>query len=430
MVSPLNFGDDSEAKRMKPAQGCSPTPSQDSLKTNQSMDLPLRFRDGIEAKRLKFGKSCSPSPSQDSLKTHRSMDLPVRFRDGIKAKRMKPAQGCSPTPSQDSWKTNQSMVSPLRFRDDSEAKSPNLKESSSSEGSQISEGTDDSMELSQDITGETGISTSGLFTKLLKEDLFKCLICEEELKDPVCIPCGHSFCRECIDSAWEQPNQEGVFACPLLQAWQQSNQERVFSCPPCQATYRTKPLYYINGFVVEVIKNANSSAGLGDIVCDFCTGKKLKAVKSCLTCIASFCEFHNRTHSVLQGHSLVGATGELERWLCPHHRLVLNVFCQTDQVHVCKRCALLEHNGHDIKVLSSNEPLVLAQTPEGSVTTAFAFGSPKAVCPLQDMKTPPSGLPSGPPQHATYDPSTPVKTRGDDFHSPSKAKTARKLMFD
>ncbi|KAL7883947.1 hypothetical protein AOLI_G00067170 [Acnodon oligacanthus] len=51
-----------------------------------------------------------------------------------------------------------------------------------------------------------------------------------------------------------------------------------------------------------------------DVACDLCEGRKLKAYKSCLTCLASFCEAHVRHHytvEALQRHLLVEVTKNL-----------------------------------------------------------------------------------------------------------------------
>ncbi|KAI1887318.1 hypothetical protein AGOR_G00189070 [Albula goreensis] len=85
--------------------------------------------------------------------------------------------------------------------------------------------------------------------------------------------------------------------------------------------------------------------------CDFCTERKLGAVKSCLNCTASYCEMHLRQHSsvpVRQRHTLVEATGNLEHRLCPQHHRALELFCNTDQMPICSLCPALTHRGHDV----------------------------------------------------------------------------------
>ncbi|XP_062387154.1 NACHT, LRR and PYD domains-containing protein 3-like [Sardina pilchardus] len=58
----------------------------------------------------------------------------------------------------------------------------------------------------------------------LTQDQSRCGVCEQVLRDPVTI-CGHSFCRQCISSYWEQPGLPGDQA-----------------CPQCGKTCRTQPL--------------------------------------------------------------------------------------------------------------------------------------------------------------------------------------------
>lgn len=56
-------------------------------------------------------------------------------------------------------------------------------------------------------------------------------------------------------------------------------------------------------------------AGPDDVACDLCTGEKLKAWKSCLTCVRSLCELHARDHykcKEMEQHQLVEVTKELD----------------------------------------------------------------------------------------------------------------------
>uniref|UniRef100_A0A3B5AXR1 RING-type domain-containing protein n=1 Tax=Stegastes partitus TaxID=144197 RepID=A0A3B5AXR1_9TELE len=40
---------------------------------------------------------------------------------------------------------------------------------------------------------------------------FSCSICLELLRDPVTIPCGHSYCMSCLTKYWDR---QGVCNCP------------------------------------------------------------------------------------------------------------------------------------------------------------------------------------------------------------------------
>ncbi|XP_076153242.1 NLR family CARD domain-containing protein 3-like isoform X1 [Alosa pseudoharengus] len=48
----------------------------------------------------------------------------------------------------------------------------------------------------------------------LIQDQSRCGVCEQVLRNPVITTCGHSFCRQCISSYWEQPGLPGDQACP------------------------------------------------------------------------------------------------------------------------------------------------------------------------------------------------------------------------
>lgn len=179
-------------------------------------------------------------------------------------------------------------------------------------------------------------------------DYFSCSLCLNLLRDPVAIPCGHSFCMDCISGYWNEADYTGIYI-----------------CPQCKITFTQRPVLRPNAtlsMVAEKIKKSglnlnlsmsqgNVYAGSNDVPCDFCTGKKLKAVKSCLNCLASYCEKHLKPHyesATFKRHKLVDELGNLDRKICQQHQKSLELFCRTDQMCICAICTVSEHRGHDI----------------------------------------------------------------------------------
>ncbi|XP_076144473.1 tenascin-X-like [Alosa pseudoharengus] len=109
-----------------------------------------------------------------------------------------------------------------------------------------------------------------------------------------------------------------------------------------------------------------TSGERGNLLCSVCPGR---AFKSCLTCMASFCETHVRQHytaPALQRHKLVEATGDLEQRLCQQHYRELELFCKTDKTSVCAICVAREHSGHEITEQGENESLQLHKSQGAS----------------------------------------------------------------
>ncbi|XP_077065489.1 tripartite motif-containing protein 16-like [Siphateles boraxobius] len=174
----------------------------------------------------------------------------------------------------------------------------------------------------------------------ISQDEFLCSVCLDLLKDPVAIPCGHSFCMSCITCCWDQEDQK-----------------RVYSCPQCRQTFSPRPALTKNTMLAEVVEKlkktklpADCYAGAGDVQCDVCDGRKRKAVKSCLGCLESFCQNHLEQHESFvkrKRHNLTDATGRLQEMICQTHDKLLEVFCRTDQKFICLLCTMDEHKNHD-----------------------------------------------------------------------------------
>uniref|UniRef100_A0A3B3D9P7 RING-type domain-containing protein n=1 Tax=Oryzias melastigma TaxID=30732 RepID=A0A3B3D9P7_ORYME len=61
----------------------------------------------------------------------------------------------------------------------------------------------------------------------LDQETFCCSICLDLLKDPVTIPCGHSYCMKCIQGFWDE--EEKIHS-------------SIKSCLNCLASYCEKHL--------------------------------------------------------------------------------------------------------------------------------------------------------------------------------------------
>ncbi len=184
------------------------------------------------------------------------------------------------------------------------------------------------------------VSRSKMAEARFSQDELTCPVCLDLLKDPVSIQCGHSYCKSCITGFWDQEDQK-----------------RVYSCPQCRQTFSPRPALARNTMLAELVMklkktklSADCYAGAGDVQCDVCTGRKYKAVKSCLVCLNSYCQSHLEQHeSFFKGkkHNLIDATGQLQEMICQKHKKLFEVFCLTDQKCICVLCMMDEHKNHD-----------------------------------------------------------------------------------
>ncbi|XP_030282522.1 probable E3 ubiquitin-protein ligase TRIML1 [Sparus aurata] len=183
---------------------------------------------------------------------------------------------------------------------------------------------------------------------LLTEDQFLCSICLDVFTDPVAIPCGHNFCETCITKHWDKNDK--------------------CQCPDCKDIFNTRTELKVNTLISAMAaqfrqsaqQKASSSSSEqqvskpGEVPCDVCTGTELKALKSCLVCLASYCVTHLEPHltkSGLKGHQLIDPVENLEGRMCTKHNKLLELFCKTNQMCVCMLCTVLDHKGHSVVLL-------------------------------------------------------------------------------
>ncbi|PWA30009.1 hypothetical protein CCH79_00009769 [Gambusia affinis] len=140
---------------------------------------------------------------------------------------------------------------------------------------------------------------------------FDCSICLDLLTEPVTIPCGHSYCMNCIVGHWNGG---------------------VYSCPQCRKTFTPRPVLKKNIILVAAVEQLRNNrheaaavvaaaadphyAGPEDVPCDFCSERQRKAIKFCLVCQNANCEEHLEPHYedfYLENHILVEPVKNLQQ---------------------------------------------------------------------------------------------------------------------
>ncbi|XP_029382290.1 E3 ubiquitin-protein ligase TRIM39-like [Echeneis naucrates] len=207
------------------------------------------------------------------------------------------------------------------------------------------------MKMNRTVKADMSIQQVKPVISVLLEEQLRCCICLNVYSDPVSIPCGHSFCLDCIEGFWDTKDTP--------------------ECPLCKDTFQNRPELRINRAFAEIIKlferppspfstqmeNEDGNPGLsqllasGTVPCDICHGNKSTAVKSCLVCQMSYCEIHLAPHlrdPALHRHRLAEPATFPASHLCRNHNVPLTMFCKKDQTPVCEKCVEKGHKTHNI----------------------------------------------------------------------------------
>lgn len=173
----------------------------------------------------------------------------------------------------------------------------------------------------------------------LREEL-TCGICRDQLRSPVFLTCGHTFCLGCLDEYHlDRP-------CPIL------------ACPSCHAHTRLPPEGIkglpVNHAHLRLLEKRMSPSRVPCLVCEAIPPRD--AVKSCLQCKLSYCppclEQLHPSRGNLGQHELTEPRLSLEESpgeLCPAHGEKLSLYCRDCNKPSCLVCEKIgRHQQHRV----------------------------------------------------------------------------------
>ncbi|XP_028261124.1 E3 ubiquitin/ISG15 ligase TRIM25 isoform X2 [Parambassis ranga] len=236
-------------------------------------------------------------------------------------------------------------------------------------------------------------------SSVLQEEL-TCPVCLDLYRDPHLLPCGHNFCKTCLDRLKRQADR-GRLRCPECRDSHRcgTNFQKNFKLANIADDYRHRRR--ANAAAATALKSrellSSSLAGLQSlsafaVPCDYCpsvaadvsgvsaggdrpsaasisqecsdkqgaaaaAAASMFAVKTCLKCEVSMCQEHVKPHLELPAfreHPLTEPMNDFWKRKCPDHDEIYRYYCLDDKMCVCNACTIEGgHAGHTIKTLKN-----------------------------------------------------------------------------
>lgn len=188
----------------------------------------------------------------------------------------------------------------------------------------------------------------------------KCCVCLDTFREPRSLPCGHTFCTECLEGVLRQSNKR-------------SKRGREMECPTCRTRHsagnaapgEVARKFVLNfraskfAFALNDLKKACENGADNVAICSNCV-EGHAADAWCTDCARCLCPECVSTHKRLVDYTrhTVLPLAEVEvsrlgsaRYLghCAHSSVELLQFhCNSCAQLVCADCALLKHRSHEV----------------------------------------------------------------------------------
>ncbi|XP_071795548.1 uncharacterized protein [Asterias amurensis] len=192
----------------------------------------------------------------------------------------------------------------------------------------------------------------------------ECPICLTRFIDPKILDCQHSFCLKCLQELLDKHDPKTRFIiCPVC---------REKTSIPAKGPSALLNCFLLNSLTDDVINPNSPEVDINPLVsiCEGCD-EGLDAVSRCVDCDANFCkiclEYHakiklNRHHRVVNaaGSSNEGSRDKTKT--CPtkcrkHTDQELCFYCETCDLLVCPKCAVLDHRSCDHNLSEINDSI-------------------------------------------------------------------------
>uniref|UniRef100_UPI00358E060B zinc-binding protein A33-like n=1 Tax=Myxine glutinosa TaxID=7769 RepID=UPI00358E060B len=177
-------------------------------------------------------------------------------------------------------------------------------------------------------------------------EILTCPVCFDLYKEPVALPCGHSFCRVCLETSWEN-----------------GEEDKCCVCPHCREVFPQKPKLKKNLIIanfVEKMKFKKRKVELGVDVRDIelgdvnsegpeshCQLCYREAAKRCVPCAILCCEQHLKPHKQKR-HKLVDPGVNIEELRCIEYGKPIQLYCKDDGSLICVTRTGGEHQNHNV----------------------------------------------------------------------------------
>ncbi|XP_044130148.1 E3 ubiquitin-protein ligase RNF135-like isoform X1 [Bufo gargarizans] len=168
-----------------------------------------------------------------------------------------------------------------------------------------------------------------LVLRLQPQDLV-CTVCFSYYVHPSTLPCGHTFCRGCLEKYWADDAR--------------------CNCPLCLKNFKERPELNKNTDLSALLDALQAQDSRAHERCPSCTGAG--ALRLCLPCGAPLCQEHLVLHQDPTGrqrHLLVSLI--TAPWPCMQHDRGLEYFCVSHSSPLCPECAVQHEECHPVHLL-------------------------------------------------------------------------------